>query len=578
MGEQWEESTLKTLKQAKRPALTINRIKPVIRTLSGYQRQNRRDLKVLPRRGGVDAVAQINTALLKHVSDESNYDQVASQCFLDGLIGGRGFMSADVDYMKDPISGQLMIKREDPFLVREDPFNTEYSLNGGRFVFRLRWLDKDQVDSMYPKAKETEGFWDGIDGLTGADGISEETDDYFCDERQKINDIGKFRYLVKECWYKEYKSKKIVVDRVAGWMEDYNSFGEDEDERAYNVGLMKLQSDSISVETRTVPELNVMTLIGNKELDQITDPYNGMTLFPIERFSPEIMYAEKQMCRGEIQDIISAQDELNKRRSQALHLINTSANSGYIVEKGALNATQLQRLQTMGSQAGVVIQTEQGGLNKLKRIEPSQLSTGHVELSQLADGDIKAISGVNADLLGGGDTNATSGVAMEMRRRQGLINVEPVFDNNDTTHKNMGNVVLQMINNTDVYTPDEVAYLIGNQVKTVDGQQVGPEEVKEFMQTKQGQYSVVMSQQDSNPTQRRANFKDMLDAIGQLQLPVPPEMILEASDFSFKDELLAKMAQQQQAMPNPAQGGTQQGDPVQQQAVADMLAAGGQPV
>jgi hypothetical protein len=577
MGEQWSSETKDKLARQSKPALTINRIKPIIRTLSGYMRQNRRDLKVLPRRGGTESISQIYTKMLKHVSDESDYDYVSAGVFLDGIICGKGFMSVDIDYQKDPISGQVVITREDPFLILEDPFSTKYDLSDAKYIYRMRWMDKEMVKKMFPKADD-DAFWSDLEGLAGTEEIDRETDDYPDDPTGTDTEAKKQRHLVKECWYKTWENKKLLVDRLSGQIEDYNSFDDDPEENKAIVDDILLNSPSSEVVTRMMPVLHLAITVGDKDVSYTKDPYNGMTDFPIVRFADELIYADKPMVRGEVSDIIDAQDELNKRRSQALHLINTTANSGYIVEKGALSKGQRRNLESMGSKAGVVIETEQGGLNKIKRIEPSQLSTGHVELSQLADGDMKAISGVNADLLGMDDTSATSGIAMEMRRRQGLINVEPVFDNYDNSQKILGKVLLEIIRNVDVYTPAEISYLIGDKIKLADGNPITPEEIIEYLDNPKGQYGVKMSQQDSNPTQRKADFKEMVSFIKEIGIPVPPEMLLEHSDFAFKDELLAQMEQQQQGMPQPQGGGVNPVDPVQQQAMADMVNAGGQPL
>lgn len=572
MGDQWSPEDLQRLKSQGRPALTINRIKPTIRTLSGYMRQNRRDQKVMPRRGGVQAVADIYTHLMKHTYDLSYADWYNAQMFTDGIICGKGFVSLDIDYMQDPVNGQLTINREDPFLILEDPFSTKYDLSDARFVFRMRWLDKSQLEAMYPKAKDHMNQIEAVQGTEGY--LQTETDDYDDAERQELTEIAKHRYLVKECWYRTYQKTDIIIDPVSGELKEAKDF----DDGALE--LMQLENPNIKKVSRIMPKLHLKTMIGEYELDHQDDPYNGMTRFPIVRFADELVYAEKAMVRGEIDDIISAQDELNKRRSQALHLLNTTANSGYLVEEGALSPTQYRKLEEMGSKAGVIIQVKQGALGKLQRVSPNQLSTGHVDLAQLSDGDIKSISGINSDLLGVDDTTATSGIAMEMRRRQGLINVEPVFDNFDFTMRVLGDTMLDILRNTDTYSVEEIAYIVGEKNIKVDGKPLAPEQIMQFLQTQKGKYGMTISDQESNPTQRRANFQLMLQSIKELGLPVPQDMIIKASDFPFREELLEMMEKAQQV---PDQGaisdsiGTNPNE-VQNQAVADMVNAGGLPV
>ena len=48
-GKQWTDEEIKIFKADGRPAITINRIKPLLNILSGYQRLNRYDIEFLAR-------------------------------------------------------------------------------------------------------------------------------------------------------------------------------------------------------------------------------------------------------------------------------------------------------------------------------------------------------------------------------------------------------------------------------------------------------------------------------------------------------------------------------------------------
>ena len=42
-GKQWDADVVEILDREKRPHLTLNKIKPIMRILTGWQRQNRQD-------------------------------------------------------------------------------------------------------------------------------------------------------------------------------------------------------------------------------------------------------------------------------------------------------------------------------------------------------------------------------------------------------------------------------------------------------------------------------------------------------------------------------------------------------
>jgi hypothetical protein len=94
-GEQWEDADRSSLKAANRACLTINEIEPKIDLLSGYQRQNRQDLRFLPVEEGDAVVAEILNVVVKNICDSTDMEiwSTRKQRFLkmfSSLAGGCG--------------------------------------------------------------------------------------------------------------------------------------------------------------------------------------------------------------------------------------------------------------------------------------------------------------------------------------------------------------------------------------------------------------------------------------------------------------------------------------------------------
>ena len=70
-------------------------------------------------------------------------------------------------------------------------------------------------------------------------------------------------------------------------------------------------------------ERPVEVLLEHKE-----DPFGGMNMYPMVRFSP---YWNDGQPFGLVDNLKSPQEEENNRRSQALHILNQTSNSGWIV-------------------------------------------------------------------------------------------------------------------------------------------------------------------------------------------------------------------------------------------------------
>ena len=55
-------------------------------------------------------------------------------------------------------------------------------------------------------------------------------------------------------------------------------------------------------------------------------------------------------------EIYYLQEQLNKISSQELHIVNTTANSGWIVESGSLSGMTADDLEEHGAETGLVLE------------------------------------------------------------------------------------------------------------------------------------------------------------------------------------------------------------------------------
>ncbi|GAG08108.1 unnamed protein product, partial [marine sediment metagenome] len=146
VGKQWDPVDLAKLKKEKRPALTVNHILSTLNLLSGMEREERNDIKVFPRKGGNQVVSEIFTGLCKHSMDMSDGEFEQSMSFLDGGIGGKGWLSLDISYEKDVINGDILLERRSFIDIKEDPNAKTYDINkSAKYVIRSFWGDKDQT-------------------------------------------------------------------------------------------------------------------------------------------------------------------------------------------------------------------------------------------------------------------------------------------------------------------------------------------------------------------------------------------------------------------------------------------------
>ena len=106
---QWSETDIATLREQRRPGLTLNKIGPLMRLLGGYQRLNRYDPILLPRTDGDLEKAKLATAVTSYVLDETDYLNEESDVFDDGVTCGRGWFGVEYVWDDETERGNIVV-------------------------------------------------------------------------------------------------------------------------------------------------------------------------------------------------------------------------------------------------------------------------------------------------------------------------------------------------------------------------------------------------------------------------------------------------------------------------------------
>jgi len=542
--EQWEINIKEELRKQGRPALQINRCLSTINAIAGYERQNKRDVRLYPRRGGTAAIAAAVTELIKYTMDVTRGNYEKSDSFLDGLVGGKGWLSASINYNSDPLNGDIEIKKESPFDIIEDQSNRSYNLNRCKYIFKLFWYDKKQIELMYKvEAKDLPETMNRDEGVDESE-FEQGTEDYDGDE-ELVEDKGKDKYLIKECWWKEWELATFALDTRTGEIKRI--------ERADNIKQLKEMVKNgnnpfLGWFERPVEVLFKSVLCNDIELEYKKNPLNGITLYPFFRFCA--YWADGEII-GLLDNIKDPQRELNKRRSQTLHLLNQHANAGLKVGRDGFSITPevLRKLELYGSKPGMVWNmADYGGV--IERDEPAQLSQGHFLLSEAASNDIPRISGINTDLLGTREANE-SGRARQIRQEAGLSQVATVFDNFARTQESLGEFLFEIIRNTNIYSDEEIIQVIG-QAKLKEFMVTDPEteeptgkiDLEPLRNWKSGRYGIKIGEAPTTPTLRMENFENLMK-MAQTGF-IPPSIAISASDLPDKEGMLEQIQAQGQ--------------------------------
>ena len=265
-------------------------------------------------------------------------------------------------------------------------------------------------------------------------------------------------------------------------------------------------------------------------------PYDHFTLVP---FFP---YFRRGKPFGMVRNLLSPQEQLNKITSQELHIVNTTANSGWIVENGSLSGMTADDLEEHGAETGLVLEFNRGSTPPAK-IPPNQIPTGLDRLGQKAASNIKQISGITDAMLGM-DSPEVSGVAINAKQNRGSLLLQVPLDNLAKTRQYLAEKILYLVQA--YYTEERVIqitdesdpYKPRNKLRvnemTPEGQVINDLTV--------GEYDVVVGTAPARDNFDEMQFAEAIE-LRQVGVPIPNDMIVEYSHLSRKADIAERIRQ-----------------------------------
>jgi len=555
-GKQWLDEDVQALKDAGRPCLTFNRIRPILNLVSGYQRENSARIKVNPEGGEDKIFSEVCDKAIHFVDKLSHLTHKLGYQFDDGINCGKGWIEAIISYDRDPVRGDIIFKQRTPYQVRPDPDCIEYDINeGAKYLFKGPVkLSKDELIELYPdKAKLIKGFVkDDDDPVTNGSGVLSEgdNDNYgnnpnsttvnqsAAADTQEDDDSdfdGDQKFTLQEYWRYKHVAKFFVVEVESGEPHRFDTKAEAEEL------IFKQQSGKVI--ERKVPEMWVAAMVCGHIVQDVKSPfepfYSGYPFFRyMSDWSPN---AETEVLRvqGLVRQVKDPQREKNKAKSQYLHILNTQANSGWVGEEGALSETGWKELEQMGSKPGIVIKVKKNYGATLREILPKGPNAGHIQREQTADEEFKQILGINPDLMGMQEGTA-SGRAIAMRIKQAILALVKIFQNYRYTKEIIGKFILEMV--PMVFDEKKLMKVLGPQYMKEQVSEKNPEGLTPGMlaayltMIKDNKYDVLVTEADQNNTVRYETFMEMIEVM-KVGGQIPPDLLIEYMDISNSEEV-----------------------------------------
>lgn len=267
-GMQWTPEERRVLQARHQPDSVFNRVKPAVRGMVGVWEQGQNDPRAWPRNPQDEEAADVASKVLRFVKDYSEWASKRTACALSFFT--EGTTAAIVQMDSEGRVDVEQIRFEEFF---HDPRSRALDFSDARYMGVAKWMFADDVPRLYPNAREEiTGAMDGGNGLsTAGDTFSDRPDEVigaWIDAKQR-------RVFVVEMYHQENGE----------WMR--------------------------------------CVFWGNGMLESGPSPYLGQNKKPCNPIKARSCYIDRDNRRyGEVRDMRGPQDEINKRRSKLLHLLN----------------------------------------------------------------------------------------------------------------------------------------------------------------------------------------------------------------------------------------------------------------
>lgn len=539
-GIQWDPDDVASL--GDRPALTINEILPTVNAVMAEQSARRSDIQFKPKRGGSQAIANVLNKVFEHVAHDNKLDWVEQTVFSDGLImDGRGYFDVRMSFKKN-IKGDVQIKALDPLDVLLDPDAKEQDPSEWNEVITTRWNTLDDIESVYGKTKaEKLKVIAENGGDYGEDSIEWKEERFGTDGNTSNAPVptgwGKDDYRnIKRLRVIERQFTKIgrcdyFVDEMTG---DQKEVPKNWDEKRVKKFA---KAFGLGVVSQIKKRIRWTVTCDKVVLHDDWSPYNHFTVVPY------FCYFRRGKPFGMIRNLISPQEQLNKVSSQELHIVNTTANSGWIIENGSLSNLKPDQLEEKGSQTGLVVEYNKG-YNPPEKIVPNNVPQGLDRISSKAQQNIKTISGVNDQMLQGDAQEDVTNPLKMVQQNRGTIMAQVPLDNLKKTRHYLAGVVLDLIQN--FYTEERLIQI------TNDNDPLHPREEMIINgmtpegtiinDVTQGTYDVMVASVPARDTFDDAQFLEAM-AMRSIGVVIPDDAIVEYSHLARKGELAKRIRQ-----------------------------------
>ncbi len=488
-GAQWTEEELGKLDKRNQPAVTYNRVSRKINGVVGLVERLRQDPKAYPRNPGVaEDAAELATQCLLYVLDSAAWRDLSPECGRKASIRGIGGVEL-VLVRGDNGDPDVSLEECDPREFFYDPRSKKHDFRDARYMGVSKWMDAQEAGDTWPDHEDE--LNDAVTG-TGSDG------DWNLDDRElRWTNVSEKSVRIVDHWY--LRGDQWFYCIYSGDIKLEEGMSPFKDEKGQSRSKYLMFSNGI---------------------DHDNDRY------------------------GFFRDLKSPQDEINHRRSKALHALNTRR---IILTEGSVEDVEKTRREVAKPDGVVVLNPAHEG-SRFEIDSPTTDVTGNVELLAEAKAEIENF-GPNPALIGQGIENK-SGRAIALLQQAGIAELGPFI----LAYRGWKMRVYRAVWNSlqQFWTSERWIRVTDNeglaQFIQINGFERDPHTGMPVAVNQIGSLDVdIILDEGPDNVNSMADAFDLLLSLAQSGANVPPDVIIELSALpsSVKKRVMGKLQQEQ---------------------------------
>lgn len=527
-GRQLSEEDMLLLQEQGRPVVCFNRTVRAINAISGLEVQSRQEPNCYPVEVNDNGFGEYATNVLRWVRQKNDAEDEDSEAFRDCSICGYGW--TEVYILFEGMQPDIYTSRVDPLEMLYDPSSKKSNCVDARWIARVKDLTRQEFVEEFPGEDFMPySFW-GSDASDSEPHDAQNAWRYENDQSDRLGDVKTCSVIQYQYWEKE---------------KFYTVVGPDGKAVELSKAKFKVMKDILISQGYQIAEYEKKVykqcvLSKNKVLKENVLTADRFTFQAITGYHD----VNENVFFGMVMLMMDPQRWANKWLSQVMHIVNSGAKNGLIVEKGAVSNPR--QLETEWSKPGSVTVVNPGALSEGK-IQPKVAPAypdGIDRLLNYAMSAIQDVVGVSLELIGMADRDQPIGLE-ESRKKAGVTMLATFFDSLRRYRKNNARVLMSYIRE---YLPE------GTLVR-ITGQQ-GAQYVPLLKDKLAFDFDIIVDDAPTSTNMKERVFavlSQFLPMALQSGIPIPPEIL----DYSPLPEALV------QKWKSMIQKGQQ--DPMQQQ-------------